>query len=153
MGSAWAACQDVGKRYAAIVAGFMNIVGDLGGVVANLLTGFILQRSVNAYAASINVPVAELTDVQTTAGVLPAYQICFLTFAGAYALGVIFGRRSTRPTLSCRKRTPNANYSCGQGRGRTIFGCGARRPLVCHARRHKFILLQPAEVPPVARFA
>src|SRR5262249_44890128 len=34
MGSAWAVCQDIGKRYAAIVAGFMNTIGNLGGAVA-----------------------------------------------------------------------------------------------------------------------
>ena len=39
MGSAWAACQDVGKKHAAIVAGCMNTVGNLGGAVATWLTG------------------------------------------------------------------------------------------------------------------
>src|SRR5262249_11975364 len=36
MGSAWAVCQDIGRRYAAIVAGFMNMVGNFGGSMAML---------------------------------------------------------------------------------------------------------------------
>src|SRR5262249_25868334 len=43
MGSAWAVCQDIGKRYAAIVAGCMNTVGNLGGAVAGWVTGTILE--------------------------------------------------------------------------------------------------------------
>ena len=31
MGSAWATCQDVGRRDAAIVSGCMNMIGNLGG--------------------------------------------------------------------------------------------------------------------------
>ena len=50
MGSAWAACQDVGKKHAAIVAGCMNTIGNLGGFVATLLTGMILGWCKNDYA-------------------------------------------------------------------------------------------------------
>ena len=42
MGSAWAACQDVGRKHAAIVAGCMNTIGNLGGFVATVATGYIL---------------------------------------------------------------------------------------------------------------
>jgi MFS family permease len=42
MGSAWASCLDVGGRYSGIVAGCMNTVGNLGGFMANILTGWLL---------------------------------------------------------------------------------------------------------------
>ena len=35
MGSAWASCQDIGRRHAAIVAGCMNTIGNLGGAVSS----------------------------------------------------------------------------------------------------------------------
>ena len=50
MGSAWATCQDIGQRYAAIVAGFMNMIGNLGGAAANWIFGFVLERSLAAHA-------------------------------------------------------------------------------------------------------
>ena len=43
MGSSWASCLDIGKRYSGIVAGFMNSVGNMGGALAGILTGKILE--------------------------------------------------------------------------------------------------------------
>jgi MFS family permease len=43
MGSAWASCIDVGGRYAGIVSGCMNTIGNLGGAVAGISTGLILD--------------------------------------------------------------------------------------------------------------
>ncbi len=43
MGAAWASCLDIGKRYSGIVAGFMNSVGNMGGALAGILTGKILD--------------------------------------------------------------------------------------------------------------
>ena len=40
MGPSWAVCQDIGRRYAAIVSGFMNMIGNLlGGVTTIIVTG------------------------------------------------------------------------------------------------------------------
>ncbi len=44
MGSAWASCLDIGKRYSGIVAGCMNTIGNLGGAVAGVATGWILDQ-------------------------------------------------------------------------------------------------------------
>ncbi len=44
MGSAWATCQDIGRRYAAIVSGCMNMIGNLGAAAGNLVTGLILKH-------------------------------------------------------------------------------------------------------------
>jgi MFS family permease len=43
MGSAWATCLDIGKRYSGIVSGCMNTVGNLGGFAAGFLTGVVLD--------------------------------------------------------------------------------------------------------------
>lgn len=43
MGAAWASCLDIGKRYSGIVAGCMNTVGNLGGALAGILTGVIID--------------------------------------------------------------------------------------------------------------
>jgi MFS family permease len=43
MGSAWAICLDIGKKYSGIVSGCMNTVGNLGGFAAGFLTGRILD--------------------------------------------------------------------------------------------------------------
>jgi MFS family permease len=43
MGSAWASCIDIGGKYAGIVSGCMNTVGNLGGAVAGFSTGWIVD--------------------------------------------------------------------------------------------------------------
>jgi nitrate/nitrite transporter NarK len=43
MGSAWASCIDIGGKYAGIVSGCMNTIGNLGGFVAGISTGWILD--------------------------------------------------------------------------------------------------------------
>ena len=60
MGSAWAACQDIGKRYSAIVAGCMNTVGNLGGAASAKVIGLILGLSMTMYAGANNVNLPEL---------------------------------------------------------------------------------------------
>jgi MFS family permease len=68
MGAAWATCQDIGRRYAAIVAGCMNMIGNLGAAVGNLITGLILQHYSN----------------DPTVGVTT----CFTMYAIVYGIGV-----------------------------------------------------------------
>jgi MFS transporter, ACS family, glucarate transporter len=43
MGAAWASCIDIGGKYAGIVSGCMNTVGNLGGAVAGFATGWALD--------------------------------------------------------------------------------------------------------------
>jgi MFS family permease len=43
MGSAWASCIDIGGKYAGIVSGCMNTIGNLGGAVAGITTGLVLD--------------------------------------------------------------------------------------------------------------
>ena len=58
MGSAWAVCQDIGQRYAAIVASFMNMIGNLGGAIAGWSTGWVLQKALDSHAARLGLPSA-----------------------------------------------------------------------------------------------
>jgi len=74
MGPSWAACQDVGQRYSAIVSGTMNMVGNLGAVLGIQVTGRILR----AYTP-------EGASAPDTTG----YAVLFTVYAAVYALGVI----------------------------------------------------------------
>jgi len=96
MGPAWATCQDIGKRYAAIVAGCMNMIGNLGGAVATWVSGFVLQQFLDAYAsglaAHLNVGVgqiAKLPEAEKNAVLMYGYQLNFLIYAAIYVVGVI----------------------------------------------------------------
>ena len=44
MGAAWASCLDIGRKYSGIVSGCMNTVGNLGGFVAAVAGGMVLQQ-------------------------------------------------------------------------------------------------------------
>lgn len=50
MGSAWASCLDIGRRYSGIVAGCMNTIGNLGGAVAGTTTGWIIAWHTSSFA-------------------------------------------------------------------------------------------------------
>jgi MFS family permease len=99
MGPAWAICQDIGKKYAAIVAGCMNTIGNLGGAAATWVTGTVLQATLDARAAALHTAVDHLSREEKAAGLLPGYQINFLIFSGVYALAVLLWLRidSTEP--------------------------------------------------------
>lgn len=101
MGSAWSVCQDIGKRYAAIVAGCMNTIGNLGGAVAGYVTGAILEYSLNAHAATVGVPVKDLTPAENAAGLLPGYHVNFVTFAIVYVIAALLWLciDSTKPVI------------------------------------------------------
>lgn len=90
MGPAWATCQDIGKRYAAIVAGAMNTIGNLGGAAAGWITGTILENSLIAYAVERGVDPRSLSKAETAAALMPGYQACFLMFGLVYVIAVLF---------------------------------------------------------------
>jgi MFS family permease len=80
MAPAWATAQDIGRRYAAIVSGTMNMVGNLGAALGNLITGLILE----AYTTKEVVGGAEADVVQGT-----GFVVCFAMYAAVYVLGVV----------------------------------------------------------------
>jgi ACS family glucarate transporter-like MFS transporter len=93
MGSAWATCQDIGKRYAAIVAGCMNTIGNLGGAAAGLMTGVILKHSVSAYAAAHGLDPQHIPHEFAAAARATGYQINLITFAAAYVIAMLLWLR------------------------------------------------------------
>ncbi|HEY5315104.1 MAG TPA: MFS transporter, partial [Pirellulales bacterium] len=78
MGSAWATCQDIGQRYAAIVAGCMNTIGNLGGALAGFITAWIINGSIAARASELHVTVNDLSDSQHLAASLAGYHLNFI---------------------------------------------------------------------------
>jgi nitrate/nitrite transporter NarK len=42
---AWAVCLDVGRRYAGVVTGFMNTIGNVGGALSPLVVGYAVKAS------------------------------------------------------------------------------------------------------------
>jgi ACS family glucarate transporter-like MFS transporter len=101
MGSAWATCQDIGRRYAAIVAGCMNTVGNLGGAAASRFTGLILQHYLSAYASARHVSVESLDSGEKAAGLLPGYRVSIILFAAVYFVAVLLWMKidATRPIV------------------------------------------------------
>ena len=68
MAPAWAVCQDIGQKYSATVAGFMNMAGNLVGSLAGIFfTGQMMKRF----------------------GPTDGTVYCFLGFAAMYAVGVV----------------------------------------------------------------
>ena len=47
MPGAWGACMDVGGKYAGTLSGSMNMMGNLGGALGPVTTGYILQATQN----------------------------------------------------------------------------------------------------------
>jgi MFS family permease len=101
MGSAWSVCQDVGRRYAAIVAGCMNTIGNLGGAAAGLITGIILNQTLHNHAAALGVEADHLTAQQKLAGLMPGYIINFVSYAGIYVIAALLWLRvdATKPVM------------------------------------------------------
>jgi nitrate/nitrite transporter NarK len=98
MGSAWATCQDIGKRYAAIVAGCMNTIGNLGGAVAGWVTGTILEHQVEAYKVANGIS-GDLDPGIKQGLLLHGYQISFVMFGLVYGVAVFLWMRidASRP--------------------------------------------------------
>ncbi|QVL32526.1 MFS transporter [Telmatocola sphagniphila] len=80
MSSCWATCQDVGRRNAAMVSGCMNMIGNLGAVLTNYVTGKILKS-------------------YTGADISQGYFLCISLFALAYFLGCLIWMKidATKP--------------------------------------------------------
>jgi MFS family permease len=77
MGAAWASCIDIGGKYAGIVSGCMNTVGNLGGAAAGIVTGVILDQF----------------------GTQTGWTINFISFGAVYLMSVCMWLRfdATRP--------------------------------------------------------
>jgi ACS family glucarate transporter-like MFS transporter len=72
MGPSWAAAQDIGRRYSAIVSGTMNMVGNLGATLGIQVTGRLLRAYTTDGAVDTN-----------------GYIVLFMVYAAVYGLGVL----------------------------------------------------------------
>jgi MFS transporter, ACS family, glucarate transporter len=77
MGAAWATCQDIGRRHAAVTAACMNTVGTAGAATAGWLTGTLVERALAAAPAD------------PRAATLAGFDAAFLTYAAAYAVAAV----------------------------------------------------------------
>jgi MFS family permease len=109
MGPSWAVCQDIGKRYAAIVSGFMNMIGNLGGVTTIFVTASIMRHTVEVKeaqplaAAAFAGTAAAGPDVLAAreAGLNEGYMFNLFLYALAYLIGVFFWLKidATKPVV------------------------------------------------------
>ena len=100
MGSAWASCLDIGKRYSAIVAGCMNMIGNLGGALAGILTGNILDWNTGSLARGAEGAVVGFAeqipyDIAKNQG----WTVNIFIYGAAYTLAVVcwFWFDATKP--------------------------------------------------------
>lgn len=104
IGSAWATCQDIGRRHAAIVAGCMNTIGNLGGFACAKVVGWLLLASRTRFLESAGLPLdafKTLSADDRRAALMPGYEWALASFAGLYAVAVLLWLciDATKPVL------------------------------------------------------
>jgi MFS transporter, ACS family, glucarate transporter len=105
MGSAWGACQDIGRRYAAIAAGCMNMIGNLGGALSSWMYGFVLDQSLQAHAQALGMDVKSLSAAEKAIGLGHGDPINFLISASMFVIGILCWLRidASRPIVPERE--------------------------------------------------
>jgi ACS family glucarate transporter-like MFS transporter len=82
MGASWASCLDIGGRYSGIVSGCMNTIGNLGGFMANIITGWVLGLFTHG--------IDKKTHLQDyVAASQPGWTLNFLLFGSVYVVAVV----------------------------------------------------------------
>ena len=89
MGSSWAMCQDVGRRYAAIVPGSVNMIGNLGSVLSGWISGTIVILATRTAATAESVDVGQLSTESAKSAELAGYTTNFHIFAAVFGIGVL----------------------------------------------------------------
>lgn len=109
IGSAWASCQDIGKRHAGVAAASMNMIGTFGAAFAGWLTGTLIQVSIAGTAAQLRLPADQLSKVQMRTAVLDGYDNLFLinifVFLVAAACWLFVRVDSSRPEQDAEAST------------------------------------------------
>ncbi len=88
MASSWSLCQDIGRRLAAIVAGCMNMIGNLGSALSMLVTGYMLKLGLHIEGRQLGIAAEQLDEAAKTAGEMRGFQIAFLIFAAVHVVSV-----------------------------------------------------------------
>lgn len=89
LGAAWASCQDIGRRHAAVAAACMNMIGTFGAAVAGWVTGTIVQWAVAEKAAALGVAVTELGTADRHAAQMQGFSTVFSTYAAVYVVAAL----------------------------------------------------------------
>lgn len=114
IGSAWATCQDIGRRHAAIVAGCMNTIGNLGGFACAKVVGWLLLASRQRFLENAGLPIdafRSLSAEDKRAALMPGYEWSLASFAGLYAVAVLLWLciDATKPVLPEDGPSPVSN--------------------------------------------
>ncbi len=88
MASSWSLCQDIGRRHAAIVAGCMNMIGNLGSALGSLVTGYMLKLGLHLQGQELGIAADQLDAAAKTAGLMRGYHVAFLIFAAVHVVSV-----------------------------------------------------------------
>jgi MFS transporter, ACS family, glucarate transporter len=87
LGAAWATCQDLGRKHAAVTAACMNTFGTMGAALAAWLTGALVEHYVAVHAEPSQ-PVA-LFATEKHAASMAGYQAIFGTYAAVYVVAAL----------------------------------------------------------------
>lgn len=100
MGAAWASCLDIGRKFSGIVAGCMNTIGNLGGVAAGFLSGFIIDQYTHGLTLRDNR--TEYLDASR-----PGWTINFVIFGLVYVVATVLWLYfdSTKPVAPDTQRS------------------------------------------------
>ncbi len=90
MGSAWASCQDIGRRHTAVVAGWMNMLGNLGGAISGWAVGSFLEWSKRAYADNAGLSVDALDSAAKKLANAGGYETALISFVVVSFVAVLF---------------------------------------------------------------
>lgn len=89
LGAAWASCQDIGRRHAAVTAACMNMIGTFGAAVAGWVTGTLVERAVAAKALALGVEVKALISTDRQAATIEGFSTVFSTYAAVYVVAAL----------------------------------------------------------------
>jgi ACS family glucarate transporter-like MFS transporter len=81
MGPAWAACADIGERYAGTLGGAMNMIGNIGGACGALVAGELFGRN---FILPIQAVTGAFTDLPVVGN-----ELVFVVFACSFWLGAL----------------------------------------------------------------
>ncbi|HEV3146798.1 MAG TPA: MFS transporter [Gemmataceae bacterium] len=90
MAPTWAACQDVGKRYSAIVSGCMNMIGNLGGALTTFISPSIVRFFIERQAALQGVESDQLSDTARNMAARTGWDVNFAIYGAVYLLAIFF---------------------------------------------------------------
>lgn len=89
LASAWATCQEIGGRYAAITAACMNTIGTLGSVLNAWLTPTFVDHAMKDRAAELNTAVTALSKAERLPAIEIGYDWAFASYAAAYVIAAL----------------------------------------------------------------